>query len=182
MLADLAMLHPDKRPDIRAQAYEGVYLLDHRQAAAARERAPLHGGRRGEGSAPADAQVGEPDDPASRRKGSRTSRRVGDRAERAPLHRLDAGSASRGRSLEQQLKRRPEKVDATMEALLQGGLAVLGMTLRAIGVGASLRLRAVGRPEGVPDPREVHRGQAEQRAVAHRRVLLARRGSPPTSR
>jgi hypothetical protein len=39
--------------------------------------------------------------------------------------------------LEAQLRRRPEKVDATMEALLQGGMAVLGMTLRAVGVGAS---------------------------------------------
>jgi hypothetical protein len=39
--------------------------------------------------------------------------------------------------LEAQLRRRPEKVDATMEALLQGGMAVMGMTLRGIGVGAS---------------------------------------------
>src|SRR5262249_12748566 len=38
--------------------------------------------------------------------------------------------------LEKQLTRRPPKVDATMESLMQGGLAVLGMTLRAIGVGA----------------------------------------------
>jgi HEAT repeat protein len=35
------------------------------------------------------------------------------------------------------LKRRPEKVDATMESLMSGGLAILGMSLRAIGVGAS---------------------------------------------
>jgi HEAT repeat protein len=35
------------------------------------------------------------------------------------------------------LKRRPEKADATMESLMSGGMAILGMSLRAIGVGAS---------------------------------------------
>ena len=35
------------------------------------------------------------------------------------------------------LKKRPEKVDATMDSLLSGGMALLGMSLRAIGVGAS---------------------------------------------
>lgn len=35
------------------------------------------------------------------------------------------------------LKKRPDKVDATMESLMAGGLAILGMSLRAIGVGAS---------------------------------------------
>jgi hypothetical protein len=39
--------------------------------------------------------------------------------------------------LDRQLNRRPEKVDATMDSLMQGGLAVLGMTLRALGVGAA---------------------------------------------
>lgn len=36
-----------------------------------------------------------------------------------------------------QLTRRPEKVDASMDSLLQGGLAVLGMTLRGLAVGAA---------------------------------------------
>jgi hypothetical protein len=35
------------------------------------------------------------------------------------------------------LKKRPEKVDATMESLMTGGMAILGMSLRAIGVGAA---------------------------------------------
>jgi HEAT repeat protein len=35
------------------------------------------------------------------------------------------------------LKRRPEKADATMESLMAGGMAILGMSLRALGVGAS---------------------------------------------
>jgi HEAT repeat protein len=35
------------------------------------------------------------------------------------------------------LHRRPEKADITMESLMAGGMAVLGMTLRGLGVGAS---------------------------------------------
>lgn len=35
------------------------------------------------------------------------------------------------------LEKRADKVDATMESLMSGGLAILGMSLRAIGVGAS---------------------------------------------
>ena len=45
-----------------------------------------------------------------------------------------------------------KKIDVTMESLMGGGLAHLGMTLRAIGVGASRRLRAVGRSQGLPAP------------------------------
>jgi hypothetical protein len=37
----------------------------------------------------------------------------------------------------QMLRRRPAGVDVTMDALLRGGVAILGMTLRAIGMGAS---------------------------------------------
>jgi HEAT repeat protein len=39
--------------------------------------------------------------------------------------------------LEKQLMRKPAKLEITMEAMLQGGLAMLGMSLRAIGVGAA---------------------------------------------
>ncbi len=39
--------------------------------------------------------------------------------------------------LERQLNRRPAKIDTTTEALSGGGLAVLGMTLRGLAVGAS---------------------------------------------
>jgi HEAT repeat protein len=35
------------------------------------------------------------------------------------------------------LKRRPKDLDVTMESLMQGGLAILGMSLRAVGVGAA---------------------------------------------
>jgi hypothetical protein len=52
--------------------------------------------------------------------------------------------------LDSALRKRPEKVDATMEALLQGGMAVLGMTLRAVGVGASYGLAQWGDPKAYP--------------------------------
>ncbi len=39
--------------------------------------------------------------------------------------------------LERQLKRRDPDLDVTQEALMGGGVAILGMTLRALGVGAS---------------------------------------------
>ncbi len=42
------------------------------------------------------------------------------------------------------LKRREEKLDATMQSLMAGGMAILGMTLRGIGVGASQGLSEWG--------------------------------------
>src|SRR5690606_26627770 len=40
-------------------------------------------------------------------------------------------------TLEKQLRRRDQSLDVTQEALYGGGIAILGMTLRALGVGAS---------------------------------------------
>jgi len=45
-----------------------------------------------------------------------------------------------------QLTRRPPKVDVTMDALMLGGTAMLGMTLRALGVGAAHGLAELGDP------------------------------------
>ncbi len=39
--------------------------------------------------------------------------------------------------LEKALTARPKELDVTMEGLMQGGVAILGMSLRAIGVGAA---------------------------------------------
>ena len=54
--------------------------------------------------------------------------------------------------LEKQLHRRMKKLDVSWASLQQGGLTILGMTLRALGVGAADRVRAVGRLEGLPGP------------------------------
>ncbi len=39
-------------------------------------------------------------------------------------------------TLEKQMKRRPADIDATMDSLMGGGLAIIGMTLRALGKGS----------------------------------------------
>ena len=136
MMADLAILHPDKRGEIKAQAYDGVYywLTDKPQphangmrfmaAADAKEILPKMRGW----ALPKDKfpEAGQQNLPPSWATAQSALRYLG--------WMQDAQSWPQ---LEAQLKRRPDKVDATMESLLQGGLAVLGMTLRAIGVGAA---------------------------------------------
>jgi len=59
------------------------------------------------------------------------------------------------------LKKRPHEIDVTMDSLLQGGLAILGMTLRAVGVGAAHGFSEWGDPKAfkplldyIEEPRE----------------------------
>jgi HEAT repeat protein len=52
--------------------------------------------------------------------------------------------------LSKQLGRRPAAMDATMEALLQGGVAVRGMSLRALTLGAAQGFAEMGDPKAVP--------------------------------
>jgi hypothetical protein len=49
---------------------------------------------------------------------------------------------------EKMLKKRPKEIDATMDSLMQGGLAILGMTLRAVGKGAAEGMSEWGDPKG----------------------------------
>jgi HEAT repeat protein len=136
MMADLAILNPDQRPAIRQQAYDGVYfwLTDLPQphangmrfmaAADAKEILPKLRGW----ASPKDKfpEPGQQQIPPSWGTAQSALRYLG--------WMQDQQSWS---LLENQLRRRPEKIDATMDSLLQGGLAVLGMTLRALGVGAA---------------------------------------------
>ena len=46
------------------------------------------------------------------------------------------------------LKARPPEIDVTMDGLMAGGIAILGMSLRAIGVGAAQGLSEWGDPRG----------------------------------
>ena len=136
MLADLAVVNPDKRPDIRAEAYEGVYFwmtskpqphanaLRFMAAADAREALPKM--RTWANPSIPFPKEGQQEFPPVWATSQSALRYVG--------WMQDPQSWS---TLEAQLRRRPEKVDATMEALLQGGMAVMGMSLRAVGVGAS---------------------------------------------
>ncbi|MBX3210988.1 MAG: HEAT repeat domain-containing protein [Labilithrix sp.] len=149
MLADLAILYPDKRPDIRAQAYEGVYFwvtdkpqphangLRFLAAADAREALPQM--RKWANPSVPFPKEGQQDFPPVWATTQSALRYVGWMQDQQSWPMLEA-----------QLRRRPEKVDATMEALLQGGMAVMGMTLRAVGVGASYGFAQWGDPKAYP--------------------------------
>ncbi len=149
MLADLALLYPDKRDDVRRQAYEGVYFwvtdkpqphangLRFLAAAEAKEALPQM--RKWASPSIPFPKEGEQQFPPVWATAQSALRYVGwmQDPQSWPI-------------LEQQLRRRPEKVDATMEALLQGGMAVMGMTLRAVGVGASYGFAQWGDPKAYP--------------------------------
>lgn len=136
MLADLAVLYPDKRPEIRQEAYDGVYhwIADKPQphanglrfmaAADAKDALPkMRGWANPSTPFPKEGQQEFPPVWATAQSALRYIGWMQD-PQAWPM-------------LENQLRRRPEKVDATMEALLQGGMAVMGMSLRAVGVGAA---------------------------------------------
>lgn len=53
--------------------------------------------------------------------------------------------------LEKQLHRRPAKLDVSWDSLMQGGLTILGMTLRAVGVGAVDGFAQWGDPRATDD-------------------------------
>ena len=53
--------------------------------------------------------------------------------------------------LEKQLHRRAKKLDVSWDSLMQGGLTILGMTLRALGVGASDGFAQWGDPRAYDD-------------------------------
>ncbi len=149
MLADLAILYPEKRDEIRAQAYEGVrfWITDKPQphanglrfmaAVDAREALPMM--RKWANPTVPLPKEGQQEFPPVWATAQSALRYIG----------WMKDQQSWG-ILESQLRRRPEKVDATMESLLQGGLAVLGMTLRAIGVGASYGFAQWGDPKAYP--------------------------------
>jgi HEAT repeat protein len=52
--------------------------------------------------------------------------------------------------LDKQLNRRPPKIDASWDALLNGGLTILGMALRGLGYGASDGFALWGDPKAAP--------------------------------
>lgn len=149
MLADLALLNPEKRPEIRAQAYEAVrfWITDKPQ--------PHANGLRFMAAADAKEAL-----PQMRKWANPTAPFPREGQQEFPPVWATAQSALRyvgwmkdeasWSVLESMLHRRPEKVDATMESLQQGGLAVMGMTLRAIGVGASYGFAQWGDPKAYP--------------------------------
>jgi HEAT repeat protein len=149
MMADLAILNPDKRDLVRTEGYAGVHDwitekpqphangLRFMAAVDAKEALPQM--RKWSNPTARFPQAGEQQFPPVWATAQSALRYVGWMQDQQSWPVLD-----------QALRRRPEKVDATMEALLQGGEAVLGMTLRAIGVGASYGFAQWGDPKAYP--------------------------------
>lgn len=137
MIADLAVLHPGKLEEIRAQAEDGVIRWIHELPS------PHANGLR------ALAAMGSTKDLEALRKWANPDKPMPKEGQQPPMPEewVIAQSAMRyvgwlkdensWSALEKALKRRPAEIDVTMDGLMQGGVAILGMALRAIGVGAA---------------------------------------------
>ncbi len=137
MIADLAVLHPDKRAQIADQAEDAVIFWIHEQPS------PHANGLR------ALAAMESTKDIESLRKWANPNVPLPKEGQQPPMPEewVIAQSAMRyvgwlkdQRSysvLEKALTARPKELDVTMDGLMVGGVAILGMTLRAIGVGAA---------------------------------------------
>lgn len=149
MLADLAILNPEKRGEIRNEAYKAVrfWITDKPQPhanglrfmAAADAREILPEMRKWANPSAPFPKEGQQEFPPVWATAQSALRYLGWMQDPQGWGILDSA-----------LRKRPEKVDATMESLLQGGMAVMGMTLRAIGVGASYGFAQWGDPKAYP--------------------------------
>ena len=148
MIADLAQLHPEKRDEMRQQSEDALIFWIHEMPA------PHANGMR------ALAAMGSTKDIEAFRKWSNPDVPLPKEGQQPPMpdEWVIAQSALRyvgwlkdDRSWEvfgKMLDRRPKDIDATMESLMQGGLAILGMTLRAVGKGAAEGMSEWGDPKG----------------------------------
>jgi hypothetical protein len=168
MLADLAVLHPEALADIRAKAEDAVifWLHDHPE--------PHANGLR------FLAASGSTKDIEALRKWANPTAGLPLEGQQPPMPKEweIAQSAMRYVGwlkddqswgvLERGLKRRDPKVDVTMDSLMGGGLAILGMTLRALNIGASDGFAQWGDSRAYPmltklieDPKENEQGRFE---------------------
>lgn len=148
MIADLAQLHPDKRDEMRQQAEDALIFWIHELPS------PHANGMR------ALAALGSTKDIDAFRKWSNPDAPLPKEGQQPPMPEewVIAQSALRYVGwlkdppswgvFEKDLTRRPREIDATMDSLMQGGLAILGMTLRAIGKGAAEGMSEWGDPKG----------------------------------
>jgi HEAT repeat protein len=137
MIADLAMLHPEKRAQIADQAEDAIIFWIHEQPQ------PHANGLR------ALAAMESTKDIEALRKWANPNVPLPKEGQQPPMpdEWVIAQSAMRyvgwlkdQRSygvLEKALTARPKELDVTMAGLNVGGVAILGMTLRALGVGAA---------------------------------------------
>ncbi|HWL88339.1 MAG TPA: HEAT repeat domain-containing protein, partial [Polyangiaceae bacterium] len=136
MLADLAVLNPDKRNDILSVAEDGAIFwttdLPQPHANGMRFLAAA-GSARG---LTLLRKWADPHDPLPK-EGQQDFPPTWATAQSALRYIGMTKDPSSWSILDRQLNRKPAKLDATMDSLMQGGLAVLGMTLRGLGVGAA---------------------------------------------
>jgi len=144
MIADLASMYPDKRADIRDQAEDAVIFWIHEMPS------PHANGMR------ALAAMESKKDIAALRKWANPAKPLPLEGQQPPMPEewVIAQSALRYVGmmkdpsmypvLLKSLTRRDPKLDVTMDGLMSGGLAILGMTLRALGVGAAQGLSEWG--------------------------------------
>ncbi len=137
MIADLAILHPDKLPLIQEQAEDAVIFWIHELPS------PHANGLR------ALAAMGSTKDIDAFRKWADPDQPLPKEGQQPPMPEewVIAQSALRyvgwlkdkqsWKSLDKAIHAKPDELDVTMDGLYQGGLAILGMSLRAIGVGAA---------------------------------------------
>jgi len=137
MLADLAVLNPDKVDQIRSQAEDAVlsWITSHPQPHANGLRFLVLA--KSEKVKPMLRKWSDPTDPLPK-EGQQPPMPESFATAQSGLRYLGWEQDPAGWDvLGKQMNRRPPKVDATMESLQQGGLAILGMTIRALGVGAA---------------------------------------------
>ena len=144
MIADLAAMYPDKRAQIREQAEDAIIFWIHELPS------PHANGMR------ALATMESTKDIVAMRKWANPGKPLPLEGQQPPMPEewVVAQSALRYVGwmkdppsypvLEKSLKKRDPKVEVTMDGLMHGGLAILGMTLRALGVGASQGLSEWG--------------------------------------
>jgi HEAT repeat protein len=148
MLADLAVLYPDHAEEIRKQAEDAVmfWLTDRPQ--------PHANGLRflaASGAVDQLSKIRKWSDPQGFPEvGAQHFSDDWATAESSLRYLGWMRDAPSWKLLEHQLNRRPATIDATMDSLMQGGIAVLGMTLRAIGVGAADGFAQWGDPKAFP--------------------------------
>jgi HEAT repeat protein len=137
MIADLAVIHPDKVAQIREQAEDAVIFWIHEMPS------PHANGLR------ALAAMESKKDIEAFRKWANPNVPLPKEGQQPPMPEewVIAQSAMRyvgwlkddksRQWLEKALTARPTELDVTMDGLMQGGVAILGMALRAVGVGAA---------------------------------------------
>jgi HEAT repeat protein len=153
MLADLAVIHPDKRDYLAKVAEPGVLeWLD-----PANKPQPHANGMRFlalVGSAKAVPLLEKWADPREKlpNEGAQPPFPETWATAQSALRYLGGIKSPRGwQILEKQLHRRAKKLDVSWDSLMQGGLTILGMTLRALGVGAADGFAQWGDSQAYPD-------------------------------